>query len=61
MIAALIAPMEMPATQLGRVPGLHKRLVGASLIGAERPAALKDKHGLFRGIGHMRNLDLVRL
>ena len=46
MIAALMAPIEMPATQSGSNPLLAKRLEGAGLIGTERAAALQHQHTL---------------
>ena len=54
-----MAPIEMPATQLGMYPAMARRLVSAGLIGAKRAAALQDEHGLFGGIGHIRNLALA--
>ena len=44
--AALIAPIEMPATQSGVSPSLGERLVHAGLVGAERAAALQHEDAL---------------
>ena len=46
MIAALMAPIEMPATHSGSKPWWHSAWIGASLIGAERAAALQHQHAL---------------
>ena len=52
MIALLMAPMEMPANQLGCDAGLVQALVNAGLVGAERPAALQHQgHGFVSGKG----------
>ena len=52
MIAALMAPIEMPAIHSGSNPDAAQRLEGAGLIGAERTAALQDQHTLrFGGCG----------
>ena len=45
MMAALIAPIEMPATQSGALPASASAFVDARLIGAERAAALQHEHG----------------
>ena len=42
MMAALTAPIEMPATQFGSAR-VAQSLVGAGLIGSERTAALQDE------------------
>ena len=46
MSAALIAPIEMPATQSGVCCHRRERLVDAGLVGAERAAALQDEDAL---------------
>ena len=46
MMAALMAPIEMPATQSGSRPTSCEGLVGARLVGAERAAALQDEDEL---------------
>jgi len=42
MIAALIAPIEIPATQSGKYSG-RQRFVNSGLIAAKSPAALQDQ------------------
>ena len=63
MIAALIAPIEMPATQSGADCPLGQRLVDAGLIGAERAAALEDEDGLrverLRWTGRLSRSELL--
>ena len=51
MIAPLMAPIEMPATHSGMCRP-RQRLVGAGLVGPERPAALQDENVLFLRLGH---------
>jgi hypothetical protein len=50
-----MAPIEVPITQSGSMPGLVQRLVNSALIGAERAAALKDQHHLARKFGRFHN------
>ena len=49
MMAALIAPIEMPATQSGWMLGLGERGVDPGLVGAERAAALQHQGDAFEG------------
>ena len=42
MMAALIAPMDIPATHSGDVAGGSKCFVGSGLVGAESAATLQD-------------------
>ena len=47
MMAALIAPMEMPGDPVRVQVGLGQRLVDAALVGAERAAALQEQGDAF--------------
>ena len=52
MIAALMAPIEMPDDPFRLEARATQRLKGTRLIGAERAAALQDQHTLrFGGRG----------
>ena len=49
MMAALIAPIEMPATQSGWISASASACVDAGLVGAERAAALQHQGDAFKG------------
>ena len=55
MMAALIAPIETPATHTGSRSAGAKRLVGAGLVGTKGSAALQDEHFLFGVDGRLRH------
>jgi hypothetical protein len=46
IIAALIAPIEIPATQSGVYPEDDRRFVHAGLVAAERATTLQDQTNL---------------
>ena len=49
MMAALMAPIEMPAIQSGWMSAFGQRLVDASLICPQRTAALQKQGDAFEG------------
>jgi hypothetical protein len=55
MIAELMAPIEIPATQSGCRSGLGQRFINTRLIGAERAAALKQQRDLFERRAPLRH------